>query len=172
MGMSESDEKGGGGHAGTRDPTGWVREENGAFRRETIHSMLRRLPGWDYCGRAIYQITIALADQSGGALGRLEVEGPGGWVPAEAARAGREPYRPGEIEARVVASKIGEVVKACWEEIGEQWPGVRTLGFRLMPDHVHGYDYASRLDGSPLEQGRNVTEALSQCELWADNFEW
>jgi len=36
------------GHAGTRDPNGWVRDESGALRRETIHSMLRRLQGWDY----------------------------------------------------------------------------------------------------------------------------
>jgi len=58
----------------------WVRDEHGRLRRETVHSMLRRLPGWDYRGRAIYQITITLADRSAGLLGRLEVKGPGGWV--------------------------------------------------------------------------------------------
>jgi len=137
--------------ADERLPSGWVRDENGALRRETIHSMLRRLPGWDYRGRAIYQITITLADRSSQALGRLEVKGPGGWVSvAEAARSGREPYRPEEIEARVVASELGEAVRRCWGEIAEQWPGVRTLAFQLMPDHIHGILFVERPQAKAL----------------------
>ncbi len=119
-------------------PPGWVRDEQGRLRRETVHSMLRRLPGWDYRGRAIYQITITLADRSAGLLGRLEVKGPGGWVSVETARAAREPYRPEEIEARVVASELGREVERCWGEIGRYYPQVRPIGFQLMPEHLHG----------------------------------
>lgn len=53
---------------------GWCRGADGALRRETVHSMLRRLPGWNYRQRAIYQITITLADRASRSLGRLAVK--------------------------------------------------------------------------------------------------
>lgn len=42
---------------------GWVQTEDGVWRRETIHRMGRRLPGWDYRRPGIYMITIVLADR-------------------------------------------------------------------------------------------------------------
>ena len=42
---------------------GWVVDENGALRRETIHHMGRRLPGWDYRRRGYYVITIVLENR-------------------------------------------------------------------------------------------------------------
>ena len=38
---------------------------------EIKHRMTRRLDGWDYCQRAIYMITITLADRTQEWLGRL-----------------------------------------------------------------------------------------------------
>jgi len=95
-------------------PTGWVRDENGALRRETVHSMLRRLPGWDYRGRAIYQITITLADRPSAALGRLEVRGSSGWVSVEAARAAHEPCRPEAIEDMDARLSLLDQLRDIW----------------------------------------------------------
>ena len=49
---------------------GWVRDENGALRRETKPRMNRRLPGFDYSQRMIYEITIVLEERRP-ILGRL-----------------------------------------------------------------------------------------------------
>ena len=38
---------------------------------EIKHRMTRRLDGWDYCQRAIYMITITLADRTREWLGKL-----------------------------------------------------------------------------------------------------
>ena len=114
-----------------------------APRHEIIHSMLRRLIGWDYRQRAIYQITVTLADRASQALGRLEVKGNGGgWVSVEVVRGmGLE---PDEVVARVTPSEIGEIVLRCWAEIPRQWPGVSLIGAQLMPDHFHGIVFVER----------------------------
>ena len=41
------------------------------MKSEIKHRMIRRLNGWDYCQRAIYSITVTLADRSRPWLGRL-----------------------------------------------------------------------------------------------------
>ena len=43
--------------------TGWTLDESGRLKRETIPSMGRRLRGWDYSKRMIYEITIVLEDR-------------------------------------------------------------------------------------------------------------
>ena len=35
-------------------------------------------------------------------------------------------------------SAIGEIAKACWEEIEVHFPNVRLGEFVIMPDHTHG----------------------------------
>ena len=69
--------------AGQFTAPGWVRDENGALKRETKPRMNRRLPGFDYSQRMIYEITIAwreLAQDRGvSAAGQDGVECP---VPA------------------------------------------------------------------------------------------
>ena len=54
----------------------WVRDENGALRRETIHRMGRRCRNWDYRCDAVYLITLVLADRSRPILGRLVIDEP------------------------------------------------------------------------------------------------
>jgi putative transposase len=45
----------------------------------------------------------------------------------------------GEIKNRQMnLSSIGEIAKACWEEIEVHFPNVRLAEFVFMPDHMHG----------------------------------
>lgn len=41
------------------------------FKRDIIHSMLRRCENWDYKKPWIYQITLILADRASNSLGKL-----------------------------------------------------------------------------------------------------
>ena len=41
------------------------------MKDEIKHRMTRRLTGWNYCQRAIYMITITLADRTREWLGKL-----------------------------------------------------------------------------------------------------
>jgi len=114
---------------------GWLRDAGGALRRETIPSMLRRMVGWDYRARAIYQITITLADRSGGPLGRLVVKGPAGWVGVGTAKGSG--LKPEAVEARVVASAFGEALAGALAELPRRFPQVSVLASQLMPEHFH-----------------------------------
>ena len=120
-----------------RMPAGWCRDENGAFRRETIHSMKRRCRDWDYRSRCIYMITLELADRCSKALGRLRIsDREGRWVEPPAAKAlGLEPE---EIRAKVELSALGEAVVNCWRAIEKFYPKVKVLDCQVMPDHFHG----------------------------------
>ena len=132
-------------------PPGWWRDENGAWRRETIHRMTRRLLDWDYSQRAIYEITLTLANRRSKALGRLLVgDGAGGWVTPQAARSlGLEPER---VVATVELTELGKAVADCWEAIAKFYPKVRVIGKRVMPDHFHGLLFVTEPLGCHLGQ--------------------
>jgi len=129
-------------YRGGAEAPGWVRDGQGRLTRETVHSMLRRLPGWDYHGRAICQITITLADRSAGLLGRLEVKGPRGWVSVEEAKG--LGLKPEGIDARVVASELGREVERCWAEI--DYHGMRPANIDVLARtavKMEGYGYGA-----------------------------
>lgn len=45
----------------------------------------------------------------------------------------------GRVESgRVHLSPIGEIVRACWVDIPNHFPGVKADTFVVMPNHVHG----------------------------------
>ncbi|MDO5319428.1 MAG: hypothetical protein Q4G65_12440 [bacterium] len=118
-------------------------------RRDVIHSMLRRLNGWDYRQRAIYQITLTLADRTVQALGRLEVKGPGGdWLPIAAARG--LGLTPEAVEARVVPSELGEAALLALAEMPRLFPEVAILRCQLMPDHLHFIIFVQAPIAKPL----------------------
>ena len=120
---------------------GWVVDENGALRRETIHHMGRRLPGWDYRRRGYYVITIVLENRRSGALGELRVRRP------TACTAGAEWVSVGEakglglapdlIEAKVVYSELGRAIFDHFKKMGEFTPGLESVYCAVMPDHLH-----------------------------------
>jgi len=116
-------------------PVGWVRDERGALRRETIHRMGRRLPGFDYSARQIYEITVVLAERRP-ILGRLEKGAGGEWA--------------------VAPSALGEAVLGCWRELPAQWPQVELIEVALMPDHFHGILFVK----SPLPKGKSLGNVI------------
>jgi len=45
----------------------------------------------------------------------------------------------GRVESgRMDLSQIGEIVRACWVDIPNHFPGVKADTFVVMPNHVHG----------------------------------
>lgn len=148
------------GERGKELPKGWVRDENGALRRATIPSMLRRLVGWNYCGRAIYQITITLEDRASAALGRVEVKVADAWRPVDAAKgAGLSPDR---VEARFVASALGEAILGHWLKIPAFTPEIKPMYCQLMPDHLHAILEVTRPMARPL--GNAIGGFKTGCE--------
>ena len=125
------------GEADSQLPPGWRLDENGALRRETIHTMKRRCRDWDYRARCIYMITVELADRPSKALGRLKVLGcDGSWV--EPAAVNVESFGPEEVRAKIELSALGEAVVRCWLAIGRFYPKVIPMACQVMPDHFHG----------------------------------
>lgn len=98
-------------------PPGWVKSAEGAWVRETKPHMGRRLPGFDYGARRIYEITLVLEERRP-CLGELEKIGEGEW--------------------RVRPTAYGEAALDCWREIAARWPEVELIEAQLMPDHFHG----------------------------------
>ena len=108
---------------------GWERDENGALRRVKKPHMGRRLPGFDYSQRMIYEITIVLKERRP-VLGRL-VKKPCGSAALEDG-AGHEPTWV------VEPSAMGQAALDCWRKITDFWPQVSLIEAQLMPEHFHG----------------------------------
>ena len=113
------------------------------IQTETKHHMGRRCHGWDYGQRAIYMITVNLAERGKPVLA--------GWpVPATDALDEVPPgSAPGCVQPGFRASSLaakhfcpltpfGETVLACWREIPTRWPMVSLIDAVVMPDHFHG----------------------------------
>lgn len=83
----------------------------------TKHRMTRRCQSHNYSARAIYMVTLSLAERKP-LLGRLVEDAQGAW--------------------QVVPSVLGEKVLACWEKIPVYWEEVELIARQLMPDHFHG----------------------------------
>ena len=148
-------------------PAGWRVDEDGALRRETIHSMKRRFLDWDYHARSIYMITIELADRRSRALGALVVaDRAGNWVEPSAVRA--EDLRPEEVRAKIELSALGQIVVECWNEISRQWPGVSTIGCQVMPDHFHGLVFVEERQKKTLGNiiGSFKSKSASRVKAW------
>lgn len=117
------------GHGAGYTAPGWERDESGALRRVKKPHMGRRLPGFDYSQRMIYEITIVLKERRP-VLGRLVKK------PCESAAledgAGNEPTWV------VEPSAMGQAALDCWRKITDFWPQVSLIEAQLMPEHFHG----------------------------------
>ena len=129
----------------------WVRDENGALRRETIHRMGRRCRNWDYRCDAVYLITLVLADRSRPILGRLVIDEPKelarGWASATTAGAAIDPEA---VKAHIELSALGRLIEEHWRRIGEFTPEIKPLAVQLMPEHLHGVLWVRRNMKKPL----------------------
>ena len=80
------------------------------------HSMLRRLRNWDYRKRAIYMITVVLANRRRPLLGVVR-------------------------NAQMYPSALGLAVEQCWNDIPKYHPQIQILASQLMPEHFHGIPF-------------------------------
>ena len=98
------------------------------------HRMTRRLHGWDYCQRAIYMVTVTLADRTREWLGSLAKNG-------EARDAGEAPAENGGVrnagEWTIAPTPYGNAVLEALDEMPLHYPQVRILARQLMPEHFH-----------------------------------
>ena len=143
-------------------PLGWRHDAHGAQRRETIHSMLRRMNGWDYRQPWIYQVTLVCADRRAAHLGGIEVRraGEAAWLPLHAARGAAIP--PERVEARVAQSRLGEAILGLFLRFGAFTPEIRPLFCTVMPDHLHFIVQVVREMKRPL--GNAVGGFKTGCE--------
>lgn len=105
-------------------------------------SMKRRKAGHDYCGVAVYMVTMCVE-------GRRPVLGT---------LCGPDDRH---VLPWVYPSQLGLMVKRAWQEIPQYHPQVRLLGFQLMPDHVHGIIYVTSPMPQPL--GRLIQGFKKGC---------
>ena len=98
------------------------------MKDEIKHRMTRRLTGWDYCQRAIYMITITLADRTQEWLGKLIYRAKNGAAQNCAA----------QIEgAYIEPTPYGEAVIEALMEMPRLFPQVEIIEKQLMPEHFH-----------------------------------
>ncbi len=108
----------------------------------TKPSMKRRKVGHDYCGVAIYLVTLCIKGRRP-ILGSLK---------------GPDEHH---VMPWIYPSKLGLAVKQAWHEIPQYHPQVKLLGFQLMPDHVHGIIHVTSPMPQPL--GRLIQGFKKGC---------
>ena len=112
-------------------PPGWhYDEDTGTIMRDVIHRMGRRCRNWDYSGRAVYLITMVLADRAKPLLGTLAGDAP-------------------EL-ATIALSPLGEAIDAHLRRIGEFTPEIELLAAQIMPEHIHAVLRVKRRMAKPL----------------------
>lgn len=112
---------------------GWIIDETGALRRETLHHMGRRCRNWDYRGRGTYLITIAAAERGRGKWGQVVAEPASGPAPTARQAVCAEP-----LAARFMPNALGQIIAGEWANLATAWPGVKLLAAQVMEDHFHG----------------------------------
>ena len=115
------------------------------MKDEIKHRMTRRLAGWDYCQRAIYMITITLADRTREWLGKLILANNG--EARDPLAKNSEARNRGAVAAHSCAAipatacieptPFGEAVIAALMEMPRLYPQVEIIERQLMPEHFH-----------------------------------
>ena len=164
------------------------------MKSEIKHRMTRRLNGWDYCQRAIYSITVTLADRSRPWLGHLVLAENGeprnGAGLSEQRIAGAEQARPSasrsvaahSCAAFISLTPFGEAVVEALLEMPRLYPQVRLIEWQVMPEHFHFIAFVVSPLPKPfgtLIRGFKAGAAkrwkalagTGECPAWADGFQ-
>lgn len=158
------------------------------MRSEIKHRMTRRLNGWDYCQRAIYSITVTLADRSRPWLGHLVLAENGelrNGVENDELRNGAEQgasVAAQECAASVSPTPFGDAVVAALKEMPRLFPQVRLIEWQVMPEHFHFIVFVTSPLPKPLgalirgfkagaAKRWKALAGTSECPAWADGFQ-
>ena len=123
-------------------------------------SMKRRMTSHDYCGVAIYMVTLCVKGRKPllGALRAPDECHPTPWV---------------------AATPLGERIQAEWQGIPRYYPQIRVLAITLMPDHLHGIIHVTEslpvhfgqvLSGFKAGCNRIARVLGEQCPLWESGY--
>ena len=116
---------------------------DGEWRSEIKHRKTRRLRDWDYCQRAIYEVTVVLADRSRSWLGELKMLRENA-QPQNRLVAGQGQNRLGANSGRgenygwgVEPTADGLALVEALLEMPRHYPQVSIIEWQLMPEHFH-----------------------------------
>ena len=116
---------------------------DGEWRSEIKHRKTRRLRDWDYCQRAIYEITVVLVDRSRSWLGELK-KLPENGQPQNRPENGQPRNRLGTNSGRgenygwgVEPTADGLALVEALLEMPRHYPQVSIIEWQLMPEHFH-----------------------------------
>ena len=123
-------------------------------------SMKRRMSSHDYCGVAIYMVTLCIEGRRPclGVLKGADNSHPTPWVDL---------------------TPLGERVKAEWLGIPRYYPQIKVLAITLMPDHLHGIVHVTKplpvhfgqlISGFKAGCNRIARAAGEQCPLWENGY--
>ena len=161
------------------------------MKSEIKHRMTRRLNGWDYCQRAIYSITVTLADRSRPWLGRLITPAKNGGAqdcePNTPAKNGEAPNGARSVAAHSCAAFIsptpfGEAMVEALKEMPRLYPQVRLIEWQVMPEHFHFIVFVVSPLPKPLgalirgfkagaAKRWKAIAGSGECPAWADGFQ-
>jgi putative transposase len=106
-------------------------------RQQGLHRRSIRIAGADYTEPGAYFLTICAASRRS-IFGRIE-------------------------NGRVVLSALGKIVRACWVQVPNHFPGAAIHDFVVMPNHFHGivvlgtrpsYEQPSKMEASGVRVSR------------------
>ena len=149
---------------------------------EIKHRMTRRLNGWDYCQRAIYSITVTLADRSRPWLGQLNTLAKNGEARNGEARNGASSAAAHSCAASISPTPFGEAMVAALKEMPRLYPQVRLIEWQVMPEHFHFILFVVSPLPKPLgalvrgfkagaAKRWKALAGTSECPVWADGFQ-
>ena len=154
------------------------------MKADIKHRMGRRCKEWDYGQRAIYMVTLTLAERgkpllagwpeklrniavSGNAQNGTAYERRG-----DAQDGTRVPPRfcasPETARYRCPPTPLGEKTLACWQRIPEFWPTVSLFEAVVMPDHFHGILFVEE----PLPAGKTLGDIIRGFKTGCKEVEW
>ena len=152
------------------------------MKSEIKHRMTRRLNGWDYCQRAIYSITVTLADRSRPWLGQLNSLAKNGEARDDIEQGAFRSVAAHSCAAFISPTPFGEAMVAALKEMPRLYPQVRLIEWQVMPEHFHFIVFVVSPLPKPLgalirgfkagaAKRWKALAGTGECPAWADGFQ-